>query len=200
MVQRENRLQAPSKGQMQKLTHTDAFLSVKSCQTQAILCIRLRGWKAQWDNLQNLLFKRLEQEQKEFTLPQYSTEWFSIMGIFPIWMILFAIGMYNYLQFALLPGQNCFLSINTKNIDYPPDNQVNVCFNLWYSKLKESWSQSQKIWLWQSWQLGAELLNLIREPLAAPSTSTHDAKPPQGWQCRAQLQPAPHLVRDFPPY
>lgn len=40
----------------------------------------------------------------------------STMWIFPIRTILFEIGMSNYLQLSLLPGQNCFLSINTLKI------------------------------------------------------------------------------------
>jgi hypothetical protein len=119
------------------------FLPVKSCQTLRNVVCQTARYSTKYASKTVILGALLP-------LCIYLTEYSSAMRSFPIWMIFFShrnVKLPSVCTFArpkLLPFYK-----HSKNIDCLPHNQVGVCFNLWYSKLKEYWSQSQKIWLWQ---------------------------------------------------
>lgn len=95
--------------------------------------------------------------------------------------------VYSFARPKLLPFYK-----HSKNIDCLPHNQVSVCFNLWYFKLKEYWSQRPKIWLWQILAVWTWATHLNSLGLATPSTcgkgARHKMKGHMARWWRAQAQ------------
>ena len=129
-----------------KANHTDAFLPVRSCQTPSNFVQQTQ--KA--TSPVRFAFKRAGVGAEGVCSAWISHRVIQHHGNFPNLNDSFwnrNVKLPSVCSFArpkLLPFYK-----HSKNIDCLPHNQVSVCFNLCYFKLKEYWSQSQKIWLWQ---------------------------------------------------
>lgn len=133
-----------------KANHTDAFLPVKSCQTPSDSVQHTQKATSPVRYSTKFAFKRAGVGAEGVCSPWISHRVIQRHGNFPNLNDSFwnrNVKLPSVCSFArpkLLPFYK-----HSKNIDCLPHNQVSVCFNLWYFKLKEYWSQSQKIWLWQ---------------------------------------------------